>query len=51
MSSNTAMIFRAMKEDLDGKPLVGRSARTLGVRIKGKYIDIPIRAGFKTALL
>ena len=45
MSSNTAIVFRAMKEGLDGKPLAGRSARTLGVRIKGNYIDIPIDKG------
>lgn len=39
------IVFRAMKEDPDGKPLTGRSARTLGVRIGGPRIDIPICAG------
>lgn len=42
MSSKPEIIFRAMKEDFDGKPLVGRLARTLGVRIEGQYRDIPI---------
>lgn len=42
MSSKPEIIFRAMKEDSDGKPLVGRLARTLGVRIEGQYRDIPI---------
>lgn len=36
------IIFRAMKEDFDGKPLTGNSSRTLGVRIEGRYADIPI---------
>ena len=42
MQRKPEIIFRAMKEDCDGKPRVGRSARTLGVRIEGKYSDIPI---------
>lgn len=41
-SSCVQLVFRAMKEDTNGKPLMGRSARTLGVRI---CVDIPIRAG------
>ena len=45
MSSNPEIVFRAMREDPNGKPLTGRSARKLGVRICGSHIDIPIRAG------
>lgn len=40
MCRKPRVIYRAMKEDLDGKPLVGRSGRTLGVRICGQYADI-----------
>ena len=43
MRSEVQIVFRAMKEDSNGKPLTGRSARTLGVRICGPRIDIPIR--------
>jgi hypothetical protein len=35
-------MFRAMKEDTDGFPLIGRSSRTLGVRIEGLFCDIPV---------
>lgn len=35
-------MFRAMKEDVDGYPVVGRSGRTLGVRIEGPIRDIPV---------
>lgn len=42
MYSELGVVFRAMKEDSDGKPQVGRSARTLGIRISGPRIDIPI---------
>lgn len=45
MRSEVQIVFRAMKEDSNGKPLTGRSARTLGVRICEPRIDIPIRAG------
>ena len=45
MRSEVQIVFRAMKEDPNGKPLTGRSARTLGVRICGPRIDTPIRAG------
>lgn len=45
MSSKPEIVFRAMKEDPNGNPLTGRSARKLGVRICGPRIDIPIRAG------
>ncbi len=45
MSSTPELVFRAMKEDPNGKPLTGRSARKLGVRICGPRADIPIRAG------
>ena len=45
MRSEVQIVFRAMREDPNGKPLTGRSARTLGVRIGGPRIDIPIRAG------
>ena len=45
MSDGVQLVFRAMKEDSNGKPLTGRSARTLGVRICGPRIDIPICAG------
>jgi hypothetical protein len=34
--------FRAMRQDLDGYPLLGRSGRTLGVRVDGKYRDLPV---------
>ena len=42
MRREPEIIFRAMKEDSKGKPLTGNSARTLGVRIGGKYADILI---------
>lgn len=42
MRSKPEIVFRAMKEDSDGKPLTGRTSRTLGVRISGQYADIPI---------
>ena len=42
MHRNPGIVFRAMKEDFDGKPLVERSARALGVRISGPSVDIPI---------
>lgn len=35
-------MFRAMKEDADGFPVIGRSSRTLGVRIEGPFRDIPV---------
>lgn len=35
-------MFRAMKKDPDGYPLVGRSGRTLGVRVDGPYRDLPV---------
>lgn len=35
-------MFRAMKKDLDGYPVFGRSGRTLGVRIEGPTRDIPV---------
>ena len=35
-------MFRAMKRDSDGYPLVGRSSRTLGVRVEGPFPDIPV---------
>jgi len=34
------VLYRAMIEARDGRPEIGRSARTLGVRISGKHIDI-----------
>ena len=45
MSSKPELVFRAMREDPNGKPVTGRSARKLGVRICGPQIDIPIHAG------
>ena len=42
MHRKPEIVFRAMKEDSDGKPLVERSARALGVRIKGRHSDIHI---------
>ena len=42
MQRTPEIVFRAMQEDSDGKPLVERSARALGVRISGPSIDIPI---------
>ena len=35
-------MFRAMKEEVDGPPKVGRSARELGVRIDGPTRDLPV---------
>ena len=35
-------MFRAMKEHKNGYPVVGRSGRTLGVRIEGPIRDIPV---------
>jgi hypothetical protein len=35
-------MFRAMKEHTNGYPVVGRSGRTLGVRIEGPIRDIPV---------
>ena len=35
-------MFRAMKKDTDGYPVVGRSARTLGVRVEGPIRDLPV---------
>jgi len=35
-------MFRAMKEDSGGYPVVGRSGRTLGVRIEGPMRDIAV---------
>ena len=42
MQRKPEIVFRAMKEDFDGKPLVERSARALGVRISGPSVDISI---------
>ena len=42
MHRNPGIVFRAMKEDSDGKPLVERSARALGVRIGERHPDILI---------
>ena len=42
MQRTPEIVFRAMKEDIDGKPLVERSARALGVRIGERYPDIHI---------
>ena len=36
------LMFRAMKQDLDGYPFIGRSGRTLGVRVDGEYRDLPV---------
>lgn len=38
-------VYRAMKQDLDGFPQVGRSARALGVRIAGPHEDLPVFPG------
>lgn len=35
-------MFRAMKQDPDGYPLVGRSGRTLGIRVDGSHRDLPV---------
>ncbi len=35
-------MFRAMKEEGDGLPVIGRSGRTLGVRVEGPVRDIPV---------
>ena len=35
-------MFRAMKQHSDGYPLVGRSGRTLGVRVVASYRDLPV---------
>lgn len=34
-------MFRAMREENDGRPMLGRSGRTLGVRVEGKTRDLP----------
>ena len=39
--SSEHLMFRAMRQDLDGYPLLGRSSRTLGVRVDGQYRDLP----------
>jgi hypothetical protein len=36
------MVYRAMREDVSGGPMVGPTARTLGVR---PNVDIPVTAG------
>lgn len=38
-----SLAFRAMKQHADGLPAVGRSGRTLGVRVEGPIRDIPVR--------
>jgi hypothetical protein len=38
-------LIRAMRCEADGLPQVGRSARTLGVRVDGPFRDIPIFPG------
>src|SRR5579872_2770888 len=35
-------MFRAMKQDSEGYPAIGRSGRTLGVRVDGLQRDLPI---------
>jgi len=35
-------LFRAMKQDPDGLPRVGRSSRELGVRVEGPTRDLPV---------
>jgi hypothetical protein len=40
--SSGRLMFRAMKKNLDGYPVVGRSGRMLGVRIQGRCADIPV---------
>ena len=40
--SSDVPMFRAMKPDVDGLPLVGRSGRMLGVRVNDSYRDIPV---------
>ena len=35
-------MFRAMKQDSDRYPVVGRSGRTLGVRVDGACRDLPV---------
>ena len=40
LPKNKETMYRAMKEDLRGKPLAGRTARTLGVRVAGPRADI-----------
>ena len=42
MQRKPEIVFRAMKEDFDGKPRTGNSAITLGVRIEGSHADILI---------
>ena len=37
--------YRAMKRDDDAKPRIGRSRRTLGVKLDDDDADIPIQAG------
>lgn len=41
------MLYRAMREDVDGLPMLGRTARTLGIRLD---VDIPVVAGLVQAL-
>ena len=35
-------MFRAMKEEADGLPKIGRSSRELGIRIEGPIRDLPV---------
>ena len=35
-------LYRAMRSGLDGRPVVGRSARELGVRIHGRVLDVEL---------
>jgi hypothetical protein len=44
MCSNKPM-FRAMKEDREGRPILGRSAYALGVRVEGDRRDIELIDG------
>jgi hypothetical protein len=37
-------VFRAMRSDSDGQPRLGRAARDLGVRIEGRFADLPVAA-------
>jgi hypothetical protein len=41
-SGTGRMLYRAMREDPGGSPMVGPTARTLGVR---PHVDIPVAAG------
>jgi len=38
-------MFRAMKAEPDGLPMLGRSGRELGVRLDGPIRDLPVREG------